>query len=343
MKQLIQEMSQLSASGQSFVLATVITNNGSVPREAGAKMLVRPDGTTAGTVGGGILEARVEELGREILKTRQSTVRDFAFTGRDAATMDAICGGQVEVLVEWIDGGDPETGAVLKDLGESLAKRRKSWLVTWLPFEGQTATRHNLVHLHGEITGELPDGLDEETVVGSSRPNLVNLRGGKRAMIEPVDNGGAVYIFGAGHVSRSLAEFTRAVGFWTVVLDDRPEFANAQRFPTADEIIVPDSFDNVLAKLPIDQDSYLVIVTRGHLNDRHVLAQALKTPAGYIGMIGSRRKIALIYDQLLKEGCTEDDIRRVKAPIGLEIAAETPEEIGISITAELIQVRAGKQ
>ena len=100
-------------------------------------------------------------------------------------------------------------------------------------------------------------------------------------MVEPLDPSGAIYIFGAGHVSRSLAEFTRAVGFWTVVLDDRPEFANAGRFPTADQIIVLDSFDGVMDKIAVDGDSYLVIVTRGHLNDRHVLGQALKT--GEIG------------------------------------------------------------
>lgn len=340
MKELVQEMIQLLESGQSFALATVVTNNGSVPREAGARMLVRPDGSTAGTVGGGILEARVEEIARASLKSRRSLVQDFAFSGKDAATMDAICGGQVEVLVEWLDGANPDTGAVLRDLNDSLAARRKGWLVTILPNDMEGGPRHCLVHLHGEITGELPDGLDEETVVSCSRANLVSLTGNRRAFIEPVDTAGRVIIFGAGHVSRSLAEFTRAVGFWTVVIDDRPEFANAQRFPTADQIMAVRSFDNVMAGLEIDSDTYLVIVTRGHLNDLEVLAQALKTPAGYIGMIGSRRKVGLIYDRLRKDGVREDVIQRVNAPIGVDIAAETPEEIGISITAELIQTRA---
>jgi xanthine dehydrogenase accessory factor len=339
MKQLIQEMTKLHQTGQSFVLATVVTNNGSVPRGAGAKMLVRPDGSTAGTVGGGILEAKVEELAREILKTHECTVREFQFTGKDAATMDAICGGQVEVLIEWLDCADPATGALLADLGASISTHRKGWLVTALPDGPVDGSRHSLVHLHGEITGELPAGLDEESVVSSSRPSLIETAG-QRAMIEPLDPSGTVYIFGAGHVSRSLAVCTRSVGFWTVVLDDRPEYVTPERFPSADELIVLDSFDGVMDKVDIDKDSYLVIVTRGHLNDRHVLAQALKTPAGYIGMIGSRRKTMLIYEQLLKDGFTQQDIDRVKAPIGLEIAAETPEEIAISITAELIQVRA---
>jgi len=178
-------------------------------------------------------------------------------------------------------------------------------------------------------------------VVSSSRPQLVETAG-KRVMVEPLDTAGTVIIFGAGHVSRSLAAFTSAVGFWTVVVDDRPEYANVQRFPTADRVLAVGSFDGVMDGLDIDGDTCLVIVTRGHLNDREVLAQALKTPAGYIGMIGSKRKIALIYDQLRKEGVREEEIRRVHAPIGIDIAAETPEEIGISIAAELIQVRAGK-
>lgn len=348
MKELVHEMFQLYNTGQSFVLATVVTNNGSVPREAGAKMLVRPDGSTAGTVGGGILEARVEELARASLKNRRSLVKDFAFTGKDAATMDAICGGRVEVLVEWLDSSDAETGALLTDLRDSVAARRKGWLVTVLPdgkpvlpddIEG--SPHRCLVHLHGEITGALPEGLDEETVVSCSRPRLVEAAG-KRVMVEPLDTAGKVIIFGAGHVSRALAAFTSAVGFWSVVVDDRPEFANAERFPTADSIVALDSFDNVMDGLEIDSDTFLVIVTRGHLNDREVLAQALKTPAGYIGMIGSRRKTSLIYDQLCKEGVREDEIRRVHAPIGIDIGAETPEEIGISIAAELIQARMSR-
>jgi xanthine dehydrogenase accessory factor len=340
MKQLIHEMMQLFARGESFVLATVVTNNGSVPRAAGAKMLVRPDGSTAGTVGGGILEAQVEQLAREILKSHASVVKGFQFSGKDAATMDAICGGQVEVLVEWLNGRDPLLGAILQDLQAVVNEHRKAWLVTTLPSE-TAGWRHTLVYADGRTTGTFPAGLSVETVVNSRQPNLVNA-GVERLMIEPLDTSGTVYIFGAGHVSRSLAEFTHAVGFWTVVLDDRPEFVNAERFPTADKLIVLESFDNVMKKIEADHDSYIVIVTRGHLNDREVLTQALKTPARYIGMIGSRRKCGLIFDELRKIGFTDADLRKVHAPIGLDIEAETPEEIGVSITGELIKVRAGK-
>jgi xanthine dehydrogenase accessory factor len=131
------------------------------------------------------------------------------------------------------------------------------------------------------------------------------------------------------------------VDFRTVVIDDRAEYANAERFARADRINVVPSFHQAFDGLDIDRDSFLVILTRGHLHDKTVLEQALKTDAGYIGMIGSRRKRDLIYRELLDKGFTSEDLGRVHAPIGLAIDAETPEEIAVSIVAELIQVRAG--
>jgi xanthine dehydrogenase accessory factor len=341
MKQLIHEIKNLIDKGESFVLATVITQNGSTPRSAGAKMLVKADGSTSGTVGGGILEAQVEKLGREVMVSHHPVVHGFKFNGKDAATMDAICGGQVEVLVEWIDAQDSQFAAIAQELDSALEKHKKTWLVTALPGKGQPHA-HALVHVDGHVDGCLPAEISAEQVIETRRPTLVEASQ-QSWMIEPLDIAGTVYIFGAGHVSRSLAEFTKAVGFWTVVLDDRPDFANEQRFPTADKIIVLDSLSDAMSQIKVERDSFIVIVTRGHLHDHTVLGQALKTNAGYIGMIGSRRKCKLIFDELLKEGFTETDIQRAHAPIGLPIQAETPEEIGISIVAEMIQARANLQ
>ncbi len=339
MKQLIQEMSDLCRRGESFALATVITRNGSAPRSAGARMLVQADGTTAGTVGGGVLEADVTRLAGQVIQRRQAVVQAFTFSGADAASMDAICGGQVQVLVEWLDGSDEKLAAVVGDLHQAVREHRKAWLVTGLPRPSR-GPWHTLVHAGGRLTGSLPAGLAVEDIMEMRRPALVDTGEGS-FLVEPLDIAGTAYIFGAGHVSRSLAAFTRAVGFWTVVLDDRAEYASPARFPAADELVVLESFEDALCRVQVDGDSFIVIVTRGHLNDQVVLAQALKTGAGYIGMIGSRRKCALIFQALLKEGFTQEDILRVHAPIGLTIEAETPEEIGISIVAEMIQVRAG--
>ena len=338
MQQVIREMSTQVARGEPFALATVVTRNGSAPRSAGAKMLVRADGSIAGTVGGGKLEAQVIEQAAEVMKNHTAVLNEFHFTGKDASTMDMICGGRVEVLVEWLDARAPAVTELVQALQALADSHQKGWLITRLPRNAETEY-HALVSEEKILAGNLPEGLELKSVQAARQPAL--LKSGKQdCLVEPVNISGTVYIFGAGHVSRSLAEFTRAVGFWTVVVDDRPEFANRQRFPYADQIIVPENFSAGLGEFEIDEDSYLVIVTRGHLHDQTVLAQALKTTAGYIGMIGSRRKCELIFQDLLKNGFTPADIQRVYAPIGLPIEAETPEEIGVSITAELIKVRA---
>jgi xanthine dehydrogenase accessory factor len=161
--------------------------------------------------------------------------------------------------------------------------------------------------------------------------------------VQPVDVRSTAYIFGAGHCGASLAPLLHSVGFYTVVIDDRADFANVTRLPLADHIMVPQSFDGVVRQLPIDENSYVVIVTRGHMHDRSVLQQCLATPAAYIGMIGSKRKVAETFRALQESGISPEAIARVHAPIGLAIGAETPEEIAVSIAAQLIQVRASKR
>jgi xanthine dehydrogenase accessory factor len=341
MEKIVQVMEELVVKGDSFVLATVISRNGSAPRSAGAKMLVKKDGSIVGTVGGGILEAQVQQLAAQMNEKHQAIIQSFSFSGKDASTMDAICGGQVEVLVEWMDGKDGPTVNLIHKLFETLSAHRKVWLITTLPVK-TTFTHHALYFQDSAILGNLPQTVTFEKVAGTRTLDFIK-NDTDQIVIEPVNVVGTAYIFGAGHVSRSLAEFVKAVGFWTVVVDDRAEFCNRERFPEADELIVPDSYTDIMQKISVDQNSFIVIVTRGHLNDRAVLAQALKTDAGYIGMIGSKRKCNLIYQELYNVGFTEKDIQRVHAPIGIPIQAETPEEIGVSITAEMIQVRAQLQ
>lgn len=177
--------------------------------------------------------------------------------------------------------------------------------------------------------------------IGADPENLAKYQ---KAMEEARIGRKTAHLFGAGHVSRQLARLTRMVGFRTVVLDDREEYANRERFPEADEIRVLDRFENALtgseAGISVNPNSFIVILTRGHSHDRTVLAQALGTPAGYIGMIGSRRKRDTIYRALLDEGFTEADLDRVHCPVGIDIGGETPEEIAVSIIAEMIQVRS---
>ncbi|MCP4668449.1 MAG: XdhC/CoxF family protein, partial [Deltaproteobacteria bacterium] len=167
--------------------------------------------------------------------------------------------------------------------------------------------------------------------------------GGKvEVFVEAFISDPALFIFGGGHVSREIVPLANLVGFKVVVIDDREEFAKTEQFPQAREVHQY-PFEGVMDRLAVDASSYLVIVTRGHIHDKMVLEQSLRTKAGYIGMIGSRRKRNMIYENLLEQGFTQKDLARVHSPIGLDIGAETPEEIAVSIVAELIQVRAGKE
>ena len=146
--------------------------------------------------------------------------------------------------------------------------------------------------------------------------------------------------FGGGHVAKALDPVLRHIDFDTYIIDDRADYANAERFPEAAGIIVCSDFEHCFDEIEPDEDSYLIIVTRGHRGDLTVLRQALNKPHAYLGMIGSKRKNNLLFDTLREEGVSEEALAQVHAPIGLEIGSETPEEIGVSIAAEIIQVRA---
>jgi xanthine dehydrogenase accessory factor len=237
--------------------------------------------------------------------------------------------------VEIIDRGDSGMMATAVDPG-----RWQEGQVPKLFFVSET---ERIGSLYGQQRVE--DALAGEMcrIMQTRRPANVSIRDVDGNQIdfymEPVMSEPMLYVFGGGHVSLQIVPMAARVGFRVVVIDDRPEFADPIKFPEAADVHEY-PFEGVFDRLSIDRSSYIVIVTRGHIHDRTVLAQALKTGAGYIGMIGSRRKRAIIYKKLLEEGFTQDDLDRVYSPIGVGIHAETPEEIAVSIVAELIKVRA---
>ncbi len=327
MLELIKELAFLKDQAQDFVLATIIQHGGSTPRSSGAKMLVRPDGTISGTIGGGKLEAEVIELALAALKDGRSRVVDFHFTGEDAASMDMICGGSARVLLDHITPHNSGFWQVVEAVASS-GRHGRGWLVMEIAPDGTVTHRHV-----GAAQG-LQNGVENVR-----HPELQEETGSLR-YIEPLLPSSCLYIFGAGHVSRPVAQIAQLVGFHTVVIDDRPEFANRERFPLADEILVASPITEVFDRREFGQTDCIVIVTRGHLQDQLVLEPALGTQAGYVGMIGSKRKCRMIFDNLKAKGWTDEQIGRVHAPIGLNIQAETPEEIAVSIVAELIQERA---
>jgi xanthine dehydrogenase accessory factor len=330
---------------QEFVLATIVSRHGSTPRTAGTRMIICGDGRAMGTIGGGLLEARVVRKAGEVLSSRRPMVIPFDMTHSEVAAMDMICGGQLEVLLEFIDPGSP-AAIVLKCWREVQCAPEPCLFLTVLRFAGENVEGidHCLLKNQRVVCGDLP--LAPATVEklirdhgGATCLRTVTL-GESLILIEPVLPAETVFLFGAGHVAQPTARLAAFVGFRVRVVDDRAEFANAGRFPEAEEVRVATDFDSALEGCAIDHSAFIVIVTRGHLHDKTVLMQALRTEAAYIGMIGSRHKRDHIYNALLKQGFTEADLKRVHSPIGLDIDAETPEEIALSIVAELVHARA---
>jgi len=348
MKKEILTINQQLASGRALALATVIDQKGSGPRHPGTRMVIDRDGQTTGTIGGGILEADIIETARAAISQGRSFVRRIDMTYDHLSSGAMICGGTMEVLVEHIDAG-PATGFFFQTMAQAFQQRRPTLFVTaWEAVGDQTVKPRRALIQEGQVRAgdkaladALADDLQQQ-VLRTGQARLVTLAS-DRYWIEPICFPALVYLFGAGHVSRPTARLASTVEFQVKVLDDREELVKREFFPEPIELLTLSSFTDALKGLDIDRDSYLVIVTRGHLFDRDVLAQALKTDAGYIGMIGSLKKRDTIYKNLIVAGVPPEDLQRVHCPIGVSIDAETPEEIAVSIVAELIQARAKKR
>ena len=334
MRLLLKSIITTLKAREDAVIVAIIKSRGSSPRSSGARMLVRGDGSISGTVGGGFLEGRcIEEANLLFQQSSTYKVLDFMLDSTTVASEGMVCGGAVTVLIQKI--GDSEL-ELFKDLNDQYQKGLRPVLLTIL---SKTIARNPLLQIASdETTTKLgSDFLDIIQNQTDSLPRLIETSQ-KEIYYEPLISPGVVHLIGAGHVSVATAEIAVFAGFEVVVIDDRKEFANNTRYPMAKNICVLDAFADCFSQL--STDDFVVIVTRGHLHDKDVLAQALRTNAGYIGMIGSKRKRDIIYQTLLKEGFTEKDLARVFSPIGLNIGADSPNEIALSIVSELIQVRS---
>ena len=325
MRTFLKNVVRALESGQDVELVTVLAASGSTPRGAGAMLAVFPDGASTGTVGGGNVEYEATRLAGNLLRSRQNALQDFHFVQGEAASLGMVCGGGVTLHFQYLSASDRATLSLLQKLREATGENRDVWLVRRL--DGAEVSAMFLVN-RKETPPELPP-----TLLG---PKTAFQDGW---FVLPAVRAGLTYIFGGGHVSQALVPAIAAVGFRPVVCDDRPEFADQSLFPQAAEVRLVD-FQN-LSALPITPDDYVVIMTRGHQADFDVLAQTLRSGAKYIGCIGSKKKLALCREKLLEASFTDEEYSRVHAPIGLAIGAETPAEIAVSVTAELIAVRAG--
>lgn len=334
MKALVETLADVLRQGQKAVLCGIVDDSGSSPRSSGARMLVLADGTFTGSIGGGAVEgACLNEAAALLHAPEKYRILSFELTAAQSAESGMVCGGKVTILLQRFIPAD------LPFFEGSLNHRDHPMLLTVIPAGASPFLA--LWTAADETAATLPAALRTQLArkAAARRPFRLETEG-TRVLAEPLSAPVTVHVAGAGHVGRAIAHLAHFTGFDVVVLDDRPEFASAGRFPQAREVRVVENFQDCLGSL--DAGDYVVIVTRGHLHDRHVLAQALRTRAGYVGMIGSRSKREAVYASLMEEGFTQADLDRVHSPIGLDIGAETPEEIGVSVVAELVAVRAGR-
>ncbi len=311
---------------------TVLKDSGSTPRKAGTKAIIDSGGDIWGTIGGGLLEVHAQRLAVEAIRTQQPVVFDFEFIGAEAAGPDPVCGGKVRVLV------DPTVARHRTTLNAAMAamvRREDGTLLTTV----RRSASPNVQMVWQPRNGAVPaPAIVEQTphyFEGNDPIRLESTEG----LAEPVVPTPLLIISGGGHVGQALSQHASLAGFDVVVVEDRAEYARPEIFPPQIETRCGKVSD-VLGELPITRHTYIAIVGRGHLVDAQALGVCIDKPAAYIGMMGSRRKIALLRKDFIESGrATAEQFDRIYAPIGLNLGAETVPEIAASIVAQLIAVR----
>lgn len=343
-----EAISSLLSSGKKLVLARIIKRSGSTPRDIGTMCIITEDNELIGTVGGGLLEYKVQEKAMSMFDDLTSFVYKFSLSNDDLAKNGMICGGSTDLYLEPLDPSNENTLKIFNTIQDRLKSNRTVTLVTKIEPDLSALEEQNRLLIDDDktIKGKIKD-VDPNGIPAADNLHFQCLDPGENNIpvplfIERICQSPRIFLFGAGHVSTCVAPLARTVGFEITVIDDRPEFANTEQFPDAGEILVSD-FSDAFEKLVIGSNAFILIITRGHLHDKTVLEKSLETPAAYIGMIGSMKKRNTIYRNLIENGVPKERLEQVYSPVGVEINAQTPEEIAVSIVAELINVRAPRK
>lgn len=334
MKGLFEKLNRTLRQGEPAVLVSIVASSGSTPRREGAHMLIAREGHLAGTIGGGAVEYKAEAMAAEVLEKGTSKMQAFTLRKNEIQDLGMVCGGDVSVYFTYIAPGEPAVLKLTEEIAELYRKNEEAWLVMDISTDGcdQVGVYGKYSGMHGmTVPQEVPDAL-------SFMPVRVTA-GGRTWYAEKLIRSGSVYIFGGGHVAQALVPILSSVDFHCIVAEDREEFLDPKLFKGLAETIRVDN-EHVLDTVHITENDYVCIMTRGHKADMIIESQMLSTAARYIGVIGSRHKIAAVSAQLKEKGWTDRDLERITTPIGLDIKAETPAEIAVSITAQLIEKRA---
>jgi xanthine dehydrogenase accessory factor len=341
MRELLQTLIDFVRSGQTAVLCTLVETRGSTPQKAGASMLVFPDGSQSGTLGGGCVEAEVRQRALALANAGRAELLTFHLDDNYGWDDGLICGGRMIVLAEPLSNNESDeyfaTYRQALDQGNGCTE---AVLIDAATMTGVTPGARVLFGPGGQLLGkkrltELPPAVSQQLVSLSDRPRPATRAGWAYLPTLPRCR---LVIVGAGHVGQAVAELAARADFDVWVIDDRDKYASQDRFPDAERLIVGDT-GQVLSKLDTDLRTFCIIVTRGHSHDEEALYQLIGRPSRYLGMIGSKRKIRLIFDDLIAAGVPQEALDRVHAPLGIHIGSQTVPEIAISIVAELIAVR----
>ena len=343
MQELLQQLLASVRGGQPVAYTALVETRGSTPQKAGAAMLVFADGSQAGTLGGGCVEAEVKRKALELLASGTRDILSFQLDHDYGWDDGLICGGRMTMLVDPVlNNAD---AAYYRDLLELLQNGSGVTEATLLDesFPGLPAGSRFLIDREGLIVSKLgaseaPPALLENLQPLADRPRPY-IRGG--VSYQPHLQRCRLVIVGGGHVGAKVAALAADVDFDVWICDDREEYCNPQRFPAAQRLMCGE-IEDVLSGLEVNGDTFCVIVTRGHNHDETALFHLAEKPARYIGMIGSKRKIRLIFDDLRRAGVSEAALAKVHAPIGFDIGSQTVPEIAVSIVAELIACRSGR-
>ena len=350
MKEVFHEAVNLLEQGDPLVVATVVRTKGSTPQKPGAKLLVRKDGSGVGTLGGGCVEGDIWFAAKELLKRGGAAQhRDYQLNEDLAAQDGLVCGGTMYFLIdpvyspnEYLPYAREIDQAYEGGSAVALASLVESADGNTLPAAAKLFIRED-----GITEGTLgSDELDHDAVKRArelmvhGRNEYVIAGDGTEYFIEAYTTPPQIVLVGGGHVSKAIAPLAKSLEFRVFVTDDREEFANKDRFPEAD-IIAADKPEDAIPQLPINPNTFVIIATRGHRYDNVALEAAAKTSARYVGLLGSKRKTVLIYEDLIRSGMPIERINEIRSPVGLDIRARTPQEIAVSIMAEILMFRLG--
>lgn len=324
MQELLSKLQSCLQKGQDCVLVSLIADDGSAPRSAGAQMLVTNGGRLHGSIGGGEVEYLAIREALSFLEKRSCGRKDYVFR-KDGGNTEMICGGEVTALFLFVPSGNAAWAEFL-----SAALKRISLGLPGLLLYPEDGSQPSLLDMDGEALS----GPAREYRFASLRPRF---EGG--IFLLPLELPDRAILFGAGHIAEALAPLLSKIGFRVTVYDDRPEFARRERFPDAEAVLLGD-YGKLSENLDLKDRDYLLVLTNGHKNDLAVLEQLLPKKYAYLGTVGSRKKRDAANQKLRENGFSEKAISSIHCPIGLPIDAATPAEIAVSIAAELIQIRA---